>query len=244
LPGGNKFSRQDTLGDDYSPQAIRERISGKRVVTPKPKTKALVTVVAKPNLLIDIQEKLRQGYGEGYRRWAATFNLKKSARTLLFLQERGLADYDLLAERAAAASKTFGDHNERRQGAERRLKEIAALQKHIGAYKKTREVYRQYRALPQQKRAASLEEHRADIAAHMAAKRHFDSLGYGKDKKLPAMDALRREYAALDAERRKLSRNYRAERDEMAALLMAKQNVDSILGVPRQTKKIHERDAR
>ena len=35
LPGGKKFSRQDTLGDDYSYEAILERISGKRVVAPK-----------------------------------------------------------------------------------------------------------------------------------------------------------------------------------------------------------------
>ncbi len=236
LPGGKKFVRQDTLGEDYSPQTIGERIAGTRTAMERKKSAALVAVSTTPNLLIDIQEKMREGYGEGYRRWAASYNLKESAKTLLYLQERGLDNYDLLAQRAAVASKTFGDNNERRRELRSRMEEITALQKHIGAYKRTLDTFRVYRELPKQKRAAFHEEHRADIALHQAAKQHFDSLGYGRDKKLPAMDALRREYAILDAEKKKLSRNYRAEREEMVSLLMAKQNVDSILGGPRQAK--------
>ncbi len=63
LPGGKRFVRQDTLGEDYSPQAIRERITGKRVLAPKPQAASPVMVAAtvtKPNLLIDIQDKMRQ----------------------------------------------------------------------------------------------------------------------------------------------------------------------------------------
>ncbi len=245
LPGGKKFVRQDTLGEDYSPQAIRERIAGTRGVAVKPKpteSAATAVVTAKPNLLIDIQEKMQQGYGEGYRRWVTTFNLKESAKTLLYLQERGLDDYGLLTERASAATARFSDLSGGIKAAEKRLAGIATLQKHIGVYSKTREVYRQYRALPAQKRTAFFEEHRADIAVHMAAKEHFDSLGYGKSKKLPAMDSLRREYAVLDAERRNLSQNYRAVRDEMVALQRAKHNVDSILSGPRQHPKSPHRD--
>lgn len=35
MPGGKKFTRQDSLGDDYSVEAILERISGERVVACK-----------------------------------------------------------------------------------------------------------------------------------------------------------------------------------------------------------------
>ncbi len=60
LPDGKKFTRQDTLGDDYSVEAILERISGKRVPAPRKKTAALIPVTAKPNMLIDIQAKMLQ----------------------------------------------------------------------------------------------------------------------------------------------------------------------------------------
>ncbi len=242
LPGGKKFIRQDTLGDDYSVDAILERIVGKRTTTPKRKTVAPVMTIPKPNLLIDIQAKMQDGYGEGFRRWATVQNLKEAAKTLVLLQERGIADYDTLAETAAAASKTFGDHNDRRKEIEARLNEITALQKHIGAYGKTREVYKQYRNSGWSKKFYS--EHKEEIDAHRAAKKHFDDSGFGGDKKLPPMDSLRKEYAMLRAEREKLSRNYRTERDHMISLLRAKQNVDSILGGPREPKEIHERDSR
>ena len=244
IPGAERFIRCKSIGGNYSEDAIRERISGKRSVASKHKAAVNISAAAKPNLLIDIQKKMQQGRGEGYRHWATTFNLKEMAKTLIFLQERGLADYSLLTEKAQAASKTFSGHNERRKVIETRQKEIAELQKHIGAYGKTRDVYREYRALPLKKRAAFFEEHRAAITIHRSAKEYFDSCGYGRDKKLPPMQALRQEYAALESERKALSRNYRAERDEMIALQMAKQNVDSILAGPRRRDKAHERDAR
>ncbi|HBU12600.1 MAG TPA: relaxase, partial [Clostridiales bacterium] len=132
LPGAKKFVRQDTLGDDYSVDAIQERIDGKRIITHKRKTVAPVAASTKPNLLIDIQSKIQQGYGEGFRRWATVQNLKEAAKTLLFLQEHGITDYESLVEQAAEASKTFGAHNDRRKTIEVRLREIAELQKHIG----------------------------------------------------------------------------------------------------------------
>lgn len=244
IPGAERFARCKSMGSDYTEDAIRERISGRRIAAPKQKTAAPVTAPTKPNLLIDIQAKIQQGYGPGFEHYARLYNLKESAKTLIFLQERGLADYDLLTEKAKAASAVFGNHNERRKAIEARLKEITELQKHIGAYGKTREVYREYRALPPKKRAGFLEDNRSDITVHRAAKEHFDSLGYGKDKKLPSMQSLKQEYAALDAERRTLSRGYKAEHDEMVALQMAKQNVDRLLGEPRQRSKSHERDTR
>ncbi len=244
IPGAERFTRCKSIGDDYAEDAIRERISGKRSIAPKRKAAMNASIAAKPNLLIDIQKKMQQGRGEGYRHWATTFNLKEMANTLIFLQERGLADYKLLSEKAQAASKLFSGHNERRKAIEVRQKEIAELQKHIGAYGKTRDIYREYRALPPKKRAAFFEEHRAAITIHLAAKEYFNSCGYGRDKKLPPMQALRQEYAALESERKALSRSYRAERDEMIALNRAKHNVDTMLGEPKRRTKTHERDAR
>jgi len=51
------------------------------------------------------------------------------------------------------------------------------------------------------------------------------------------------EYAILDAEKRKLYSGYKAAREEMITLQMAKQNVDIILGEPRQTEKSQRHEA-
>jgi hypothetical protein len=235
LPDGKKFVRCKSLGDDYSEDAIRERVSGTRVAVPRQK----VPTPPKPGLLIDIQAKMQQGYSEGYRRWATGFNLKESARTLTYLQERGLDNYDLLADRTAAAVKRFDDLNGSIKATENRMSEISALQKHIGAYGKTREVYKQYMSLPQTRRDEFFETHRADIMRHQAAKKHFDSLGL---KKLPPMQSLRTEYAKLAAEKKKRYQGYRSAKDEMTELLRAKSNVDRLLGIDRSREKSYRHD--
>ena len=69
IPNGKRFIRCDSLGADYSETAIRERISGKRILekkenpTPKPLPEA-------PQLLIDLQSKMRLANTPGYERWA------------------------------------------------------------------------------------------------------------------------------------------------------------------------------
>lgn len=236
IPDGKRFIRCDSLGDDYIESALLERISGKRVIAPKQKIAAPTPVSTKPNLLIDIQAKIQQGYGPGFERYAKIVNLKEAAKTLIFLQERGLTDYDVLSEKAAAASKCFGDTGDRLKVIEARQKEIAALQKHIGTYSKTLDVYRQYRDGGWNKKFYAA--HESDIIAHKAAKKHFDSLGL---KKLPKMDTLKKEYATLDAEKRKLYQGYRPAREEMIALLMAKQNVERILGMTPPPQKSREK---
>ena len=75
---------------------------------------------------------------------------------------------------------------------------------------------------------------------HRTAKKHFDSLGLTK---LPSIKSLKQEYAALDAEKRKLYQSYRAEREEMTTLLRAKNNVDRLLDEPLKLAKTHDRDA-
>ena len=111
------------------------------------------------------------------------------------------------------------------------------MQKEIGAYSKTREVYRQYRDSGWNKKFYTA--HESEIIIHKAAKKHFDSLGLTK---LPSMQSLKQEYATLDAEKRKLYRGYRAEREEMNSLLRAKSNVDRLFDEPKKSRKDHERD--
>lgn len=61
-PGQEKATRcrKKTLGDDYTPEAIQERIEGRRVVSSS-RSKAPAKPARKVNLLIDIQSKLQAG---------------------------------------------------------------------------------------------------------------------------------------------------------------------------------------
>ena len=229
IPGGKRFIRCDSLGDDYTEAAIMERISGKRIVAPR--TKAEVN--SKPNLLIDIQAKMAEGKGKGYERWAKTFNLKEMAKTLIYLQENELTDLGELEKACDAAVQKFNDLADQSKAASARMKDISELQKQIGTYGKTREIYAQYRKLTGRKRENFYEQHSSEITVCQAAKRYFDSLGL---KKLPSIQSLKQEYATLYAENRKRYPEYKQAKAKMIELLTAKNNVERILGVTEKEK--------
>jgi len=229
-PGQQRFIRCNSLGDAYSEAAIRERIAHVREF---PAPHNAIFQEAPPSLLIDMQSAIQQAKGGGFRRWGNNFNTKEMARTLIFLQERGLDDVAKLKAACDVYSKLNGELSSRLRQIEQRQNEITELQRQIGIYRKTREVYVQYQQSGRSPRF--LETHRADILLHQAAKKYFDSLHL---KKLPTMDALRQEYAILTAEHKKLTPQYRQAKAEMTELLRAKYNVECILGVPEREREV------
>ena len=227
IPNGKKFIRSSSLGEDYTEAAILERISGKRIVAPKGERTA-------PNLLIDIQSKMQQAHSPGFERWASVFNLKEMAKTLSFLQEHGLLAYADLEAACDAAVRKYNGLSDRTKANNVRMKEISELQKHIGTYGKTREIYVQYRRLPPKKQEQFYAEHASAIISCEAAKRFFDGLGM---KKLPSIQSLKQEYAALLAENRRLYPDQKKAKAEMMELLTARHNTSRILGLTEDDKR-------
>lgn len=231
IPGSKKFIRCSSLGEDYSEEAIVERISGKRIVAPKGERRA-------PNLLIDIQWKMRQARSPGYERWASVFNLKEMAKTVSYLQEHGLMAYADLESACDAAVRKYHEFADRTKANSERMKEISELQKHIGTYGKTREIYAQYRRLPPKKQEEFYAQHASAIISCEAAKRYFDGLGL---KKLPSVQSLKQEYATLLAENKRLYPDQKKAKAEMMELLTVKHNTSRILGLAEEEKKREQR---
>ena len=79
LPGWDRPTRVNRLGNDYTKTALRARMTGQRGRSVSGKAVPKRTG-RKVNLLIDIQAKLAAGKGAGYERWAKIFNLKEAAK--------------------------------------------------------------------------------------------------------------------------------------------------------------------
>lgn len=252
IPGASRFARLKSLSEDYTEEAIRERIFGKRIVKPK---KKIVTIVAtaqsdySPTLLINIEAKLQKAHSPGYEHWARIHNLKEMARTLIFLKDCGIGTYDELNKKINVIDAEHSSKLKRIKEIEARQKEISELQRHIGTYGKTKDTYTEYQRLKKHqptawekmKNAARpandyYEACRADITLHEAAKNYFNAQGYGKNKKIPTMQNLKIEYAKLQAEKKKLYSGYKEQREEVKSLKTARRNVDMFLGEPRQSE--------
>ena len=104
LPGFERPARwrSSTLGEGYGPEDVQAVLDGRAPARAgcggdaRPKARRF-------NLVIDIQQRMAQGKGAGYERWAKLYNLKQMAAALQFLQENGLTDYDGLAAKTDAA---------------------------------------------------------------------------------------------------------------------------------------------
>lgn len=236
-PGWKNVARMDEkLGQGYSEDEIRAVLAGKKEHTQKKKP-AVQTGPPRVNLLVDIQAKLQAGKGAGYERWAKIFNLKQMAQTVNYLTEHGLMEYEILEEKAAAATAHHNELSTQIKAAETRMAEIAVLRTHIINYAKTREVYVAYRKAGYSKKFR--EEHEADILLHQAAKNAFDDMGI---KKLPKVKELQAEYAALLEQKKKDYAEYRRSREEMRELLTAKANVDRLLNMEEEHDAEKEKD--
>lgn len=231
-PGQKKPTRCNTLKGDYTLDAIRERIEGKRIIAPISKTPAPKNL----GLLIDVQNSIKAKGSLGYERWAKIFNLKQAAKTLILLQENNLTEYPQLEEKAKQAAAKQTDISSRIKVVEQRMDEISVLQKQIGNYGKTRDVYVAYRKAGYSKKYRAA--HESDIRIHQAAKKTFDELGL---KKIPSVKALKQEFAALLAEKKKMYSEYHTVKKEMKDFITAKSNIDRLLGyrdsTPEQEKR-------
>ncbi len=223
-PGQERFTRSWRLGDGYTEAALREKISG---IREKAAGRDRGTGAAgRVNLLVDIRAKMQAGKGKGYERWAKAFNLKEASKTINFLAENGVDDYEGLKARAEAAGRKFDSLSARTKQLEGRMAEVAQLKMHILNYAKTRDVYKEY------KKSRHKREYRAahadEIAKHEAAKKAFDALG---GKPVPKVADLSRQYAALLAEKKECYGEYKEARKSMLDYMNALQNVNTILGI-------------
>ena len=224
-PGQERFIRLRSLGEGYGEAELRAALKGDARENPFRSWASKQKAPEKLSLLIDIQEKLKDGKGPGYERWAKGFNLKQMAQTLNFLSENELLDYAALKKKALDAGARFAELSAQIKASENRLTEIAALENQIVSYSKTREVYAAYRAAGYSK--AFREVHAAEIEQHRRAKEAFDRVG----GKIPTMQELKAQYADELEKKRQAYAAYKAARAEMQEVLIAKANVDRILGL-------------
>ena len=226
-PGQERFTRLKTLGADYTEEAIRERIAGRRAKAAKaPREQRGVS------LLIDIENSIKAAQSKGYEQWAKIHNLKQAAKTMNFLTENKIEQYADLVSRIEEMAAESGQAADALKNAEKRLADMAVLIKNVSTYQKTKPVYDAYR------KARNREKYRAGqeqaIILHEAAARSLKATGIAK---LPNLAALQSEYEALQAQKEALYADYGKLKKKVREYDIIKQNIDNILQADRQPER-------
>ena len=218
LPSGRtKFIRAKHLGDKFDKAAVLSTLQAN--TERKPKAQFKQDTIGK---LIDIQSRMTEDKGIGYKRWITKHNLKAMAQTLIFLEEKGLTDEVALDQRITELDTKFHESLAVVKDLETRMADNKTLRRHAAAYTSTKNIAQQLKAA---KRPAAFEEqHRAELTAHRAAAAYFKA---NDITKLPSPKKLEAEYAQLASEKAKFYEQYKEAKEELLKLKTAKQNVAS-----------------
>ena len=218
LPTGRtKFIRARHLGDKFDKAAVLATLQAN--TERKPKAQFKQDTIGK---LIDIQSRMTEGKGIGYKRWLTKHNLKVMAQTVKLLQEKSLTDEDALNQHIAELETKYHDALAVVKDLETRMADNKTLRRHAAAYTSTKNIAQQFKTA---KRPAAFEEqHRAELTAYRAAAAYFKA---NNITKLPSPKKLEAEYAQLASEKAKFYEQYKEAKEELLKLKTAKQNVAS-----------------
>ena len=227
VPGQQRAARfrASTLGDGYGPEDVQAVIDGKAPTRTATARKA--PAPRRVNLLIDIQERMRQGKGPAYERWAKVYNLKQMAAALQYLKEHQLFEYDDMAAKTDAATERFHTLAGDIQQTEAELSRVSDLMAAVVQYAKTRPAFDGYKAAKYSRKY--LAEHEVELADYRAAKATMAELLGGE--KLPKMDVLKEKRRQLAARKKALYLEYRKAQQDMRELVAVKGSVDHLRGL-------------
>ena len=229
-PGQERFTRLKTLGADYTEEALKERIEGRRTRAAKaPRADRSVS------LLIDIQNSIKAAQSRGYEQWAKIHNLKQAAKTMNFLTEHKIEQYADLTAKIAEIQSESEQAADALKSAEKRLADMAVLIKNVSTYQKTKPAYDAYRKAKNKEKYRSGQE-RA-IILHEAAAKSLKAAGVTK---LPNLAALQAEYETLQAQKEALYADYGKLKKQVREYDVIKQNIDSILQAEKQPEREKE----
>ena len=231
-PGQERFTRLKTLGADYTEEAIKERIAGRRTRAAKAPKQQRGGI----NLLIDIQNSIKAQESRGYEQWAKIHNLKQAAKTLNFLTEQKIEQYADLTARIAEITAASEQAADSLKDVERKLADMAVLIKNVTTYQKTKPTYDAYRKA--KNRDSYRAAHEQAVILHEAAARALKAAGVSG--RLPNVAALQAEYEKLRQQKEALYADYGKIKKQVREYDVIKRNIDSILRQEKEPERKKE----
>ena len=217
------------------PRTIKDRLQVARAEIAAPKQDGV-------QRLVDIEQKMAEGKGRGYERWAKIHNLKQAAKTLSVYQQYGFTSPEQLEAAVDTAYQKMRQTSGELKALETKLQGKKKLQRQVLAYAQTKAARDGLRAQKSEKaRAAYRQAHESDFIIADAAARYFKAHGITK---LPARKALQAEIEQLISEKDGLYNTYHEQKQRFRELQTVKRNIDQILRRDephRRKEQSHER---
>ena len=227
--GQERFTRSKTIGENYTEERIKERIAGR-----SPRRNRRQTVPKGISLIGDIQERIRLIDSKGYEYKAKLTILKEAARTLNYLTENNLLQYDDLEKKVEDVHSSYDRTGKELKGVEARLREVQPLIKNISNYQRLKPVYDAFQKAKD--KPGFKAKHEAELVIFEAARSTL--LAMQGDEKLPSLKTLQAQQQRLLDEQQRLYDERAKLKKEVKQIETIKSNVDTFLAPSAD----HDRD--
>ena len=216
-----RFTKTDTIGRGYEKDNIELRIKG----TYHPKT---------VDLLIDIEHNVKCRQSKGYEQWAKIHNLKLIAKTLIVIDERGIADYEDLSKQVSEKSKKLKETADKIKSDKKRINEFDALMKKLNMYRNLKPIYEEYTKKNPLLKNTFYSNHKQEIDLFRRLTNELKP-HLTENNRLPSVKQIEVEKQRLLADINKLSALHKDIKDEYNDISVLKKNVDMFLDIrPRR----------
>lgn len=171
-----RFTRAKTIGEDYTEERLKERITEREFIkTP--------TVKKRIGNVIDMNTNIKVKESKGYEYWATKHNLNTMAESVIFLREQGIKSVKQLDEYIQKAADERQNLQDKIKAIDKEIQELSATMEQVHTVKKYRQYYKEYKANPFDK--AFFEEYKAQITLYENAlselKKSYSKLPNSKD---------------------------------------------------------------
>ena len=218
--GQERFTRSKTIGENYTEERIKERIAGRT-----PRRSQRQTTPKGISLIGDIQERVRLIDSKGYEHKAKLTILKEAARTLNYLTENNLLQYDDLEKKVEDVHSSYDRTGKELKGVEAQLREVQPLIKNISNYQRLKPVYDAFQRAKD--KPSFKAKHEAELVIFEAARSTL--LAMQGDEKLPSLKTLQAEQQRLLEEQQRLYDERAKLKKEAKHIETIKSNVDTFL---------------
>ena len=227
--GQERFTRSKTIGENYTEERIKERIAGRT-----PRRSQRQTTPKGISLIGDIQERISLIDSKGYEYKAKLTILKEASRTLNYLTENNLLQYDDLEKKVEDVHISYDRTGKELKGVETRLREVQPLIKNISNYQRLKPVYDAFQKAKD--KPGFKAKHEAELVIFEAARSTLLAMQGGE--KLPSLKTLQAQQQRLLEEQQRLYDERAKLKKEVKQIETIKSNVDTFLAPSAD----HDRD--
>ncbi len=216
-----RFTRAKTLGEDYTEDRIRERIS-------ENSNKEDYSIKRRVGNIIDIESNEKIKASKGYEYWATKHNLQVASDTVILMREQGFKSFAQLDEYIKQSADKRQNLQDEIKRIEQKITNLSSTMEQIHIIKKYKIIYQEYKTNSSDK--SFYDEYKSQITLYKNAlsnlKKHYSKMPDSKD--------ILRELDLLHEKKNTLMQEYSSVKDSMNELYQIRRNYEKYMGRERE----------